>query len=232
MVPVYNEEAVLEPAMGLLMDALGRQLNGQNWVIVIASNGCTDATNEIARRLEADAGGRIKLIVCEQRGRGRALREVFAQVDARSYLYIDVDLPCELDDLPKVLAPLAQGADVVASHRMGDRPPVRRLMTLSLRWLNRLAFGVRVSDSQCAVKAFSPRGAEVLVRDCQQNGWYLDTELVVLSRARGLKLAEVPIHWLETRFAGRDSKVDVVGDSLRALRSLRQIWLRRREVNS
>ena len=228
VVPVYNEAAVLEEAVTMLVQELRRTITYARWQVVIASNGCTDETNAIARRLEASLAPQVRLVVCSEKGRGKALREVFAVVPAQRYLYIDVDLPCELGDLSRVLAPLDEGFDLVTSHRTGYRPPVRRVMTMSLRTLNHWLFDVKVSDSQCAVKALSPRAAQVLVDDCEQNGWYLDTELVVLGRVRGLNWTEVPIHWVERRFPQRTSKVDIWGDSWKALRSLRQIWARRR----
>lgn len=92
--------------------------------------------------------------------------------------------------------------------------------------MNFLMFGVRVSDSQCAVKALSPAAVEVLVDDCRQSGWFLDTELVVLARTKHLEVAEVPIHWVEKRFPQRESKVDTWQDSWRALTALRQIRAR------
>ncbi|HEY6736876.1 MAG TPA: glycosyltransferase [Candidatus Saccharimonadia bacterium] len=230
IVPVYNEAAVLTEAITMLVTNLRQTLPYEHWQVVIASNGCTDDTDELARKLEQTLHPHVRLVVCSQKGRGKALREVFGEVPAQRYLYIDVDLPCELDDLARVLRPLDDGYDLVTSHRTGYRPPLRRTMTLSLRLLNRGLFGVRVSDSQCAVKALSPKAAKVLVEDCQQTGWYLDTELVVLGQVRGLRWTEVPIHWVERRFPQRTSKVDVWDDSWKALRSLRQIWRRRRAL--
>jgi glycosyltransferase involved in cell wall biosynthesis len=230
VVPVYNEAVVLEEAVLMLVQTLRLEVTYERWQVVIASNGCTDGTNDVAKRLEQTLAPHVRLVVCSQKGRGKALREVFSAVPAQRYLYIDVDLPCDLRDLPIVMAPLDKGYDLVTSHRTGYRPPVRRLMTLSLRLLNRLLFGVRISDSQCAVKALSPRAAQVLVNDCQQNGWYLDTELVVLGGQRGLRRQEVPIRWVERRFPQRTSKVDIWGDSWKALRSLREIRQRRDQL--
>lgn len=230
VVPVYNEETVLEQSIRQLVGALGTDVEGRPYQVLIASNGSTDATDAIGRQLEVAYPGVVRLIVCEQRGRGRALREVLAAETAAAYLYIDVDLPCNLRDIVRVLRPVWSGADVVTSRRTGYRPLVRRTMTFTLRQLNHFLFGVRVSDSQCAVKALSARGVQVLVNDCQQNGWYLDTELVVLAYARGLNVAEVPIHWVEKRYPGRQSKVSIGWDSVRALRSLWQVWLHRQDL--
>lgn len=226
VVPVYNEAIVLTEAIAMLVQGLTALPGTSRWQIVIASNGSTDATEATGRQLEAKYGELVRLVVCRAKGRGLALREVMATLEAKTYLYIDVDLPCDMKDLALVLAPLHYGADLVMSHRTGYRPWHRRLMTLGLRAMNFLMFGVRVSDSQCAVKALSPAAVEVLVDDCRQSGWFLDTELVVLARTKHLEVAEVPIHWVEKRFPQRESKVDTWQDSWRALTALRQIRAR------
>jgi glycosyltransferase involved in cell wall biosynthesis len=230
IVPVYNEAGVLEAAVRQLHQALADQLAGQEFKIIIAANGSTDNTNAIGRRLERGLGPVVELAVCRSKGRGMALRETISRFHSTHYLYIDVDLPCDLTDLPRVLAPLSEGADVVTSRRTGYRPALRRAMTWGLRHLNRLMFGVRISDSQCAIKALSPAGARVLLDDCQQNGWFLDTELVVLAARRGLRVSEVPIHWIERRFPDRASKVRPWRDTVAAMTALRQIRRRRDEI--
>lgn len=232
VVPVYNEGVVLAEAVGMLAAGLERVPGIGRWQIIVASNGSTDDTEEVGRKLEATYGDRVRLVKCQSKGRGLALREVIADVTAQRYMYIDVDLPCDMRDLGLVLAPLHYGADLVVSHRTGYRPWHRRLMTLGLRVMNLMLFGVRISDSQCAVKALSPAAAKVLVKDCRQPGWFLDTELIVLARTQRLEVAEVPIHWVEKRFKQRASKVDNWADSWRALAALRQIRRRQREASA
>jgi glycosyltransferase involved in cell wall biosynthesis len=231
VVPVYNEAGVLETAVRQLIRALKALLGARPFKVIIASNGSTDRTAEIGRELERRLAPEVELLVCRSKGRGLALREAFAHTEASRYLYIDVDLPCELADLERVLAPLDHGADLVTSRRTGYRPLQRRAMTFVLRQANRLLFGLRVSDSQCAIKALSPAAAQVLVRDCRQNGWFLDTELVVMCRRRGLSVREGDVRWIERRFPGRQSKVRPVADALAAARALAQIRRRAALVN-
>ena len=73
--------------------------------------------------------------------------------------------------------------------------------------------------------------ARVLLEDCQQNGWFLDTELVVLATCRGLKVGEVPIHWIERRFPERASKVRPWRDPVAAMTAQRHIRRRRAELS-
>ena len=225
VVSVYNEEEVLERAVRMLVPVLKE--HSKHPLLIIASNGSTDQTNEIGARLERELAPDVRLLVCMRKGRGWALREVIEGTKAKRFFYVDVDLPLQLDDIGHLLQKLGNGADLVVSRRRGYRPVKRRLMTWLLRQVNRLVFGIRVSDSQCSVKALSPVAAKVLVRDCKENGWYLDTELVVLAHRRGLGIAEVPINWIEQRFERRHSKVSVAIDTVRFMLALREIWLRR-----
>jgi len=229
IVSVYNEEAVLAQAVRLLVPELRKW--SDSFCVVVASNGSTDGTERVARRLEAEFPDEVRLLVCRQKGRGWALREAIGQISAARYLYVDVDLPVRFEDLKRLVAALDGGADLVVSRRQGYRPGLRKLMTVCLRMLNRLVFGIKVSDSQCAVKALSPVAAKVLVEDCRENGWYLDTELVVLAHWRGLKVAEVGVHWIERRFRERVSKVVVGSDTLDFLWTLGVIWRRRARLS-
>lgn len=222
VVPVYNEQTTLPKAMPLLSKAL-RALVGDDFTIIIADNGSTDKTAPIASALARQSAGAIKHELITQKGRGNALRTVFANHRSDQAIFIDVDLPCALDDLTAHISALANGADLVVSRRIGPRPLGRRAMTLALRLINRLVFGVKVSDSQCSVKAISDKARKILVENCQQDGWFLDTELVVLCQSAGLKIEEVPIHWLENRFDNRPSKVAAIQDMRAGLKAIGEI---------
>lgn len=230
VVPVYNEAEILEESITLLVSTLKKQLSGSNWKVIIASNGSTDKTVEIGRKLEKTLKPHVKLVVCSQKGKGLALREAFGQVSSERYLYIDVDLPCRLSDIYALLRALDGGADLVTSRRIGHRPPMRKVMTYGLKLLNRILFGISITDSHCPVKALSPRAARVLTHDTQQTSWYIDTEIVVLCAARGLSQAEIPVHWVEKRFPNRVSKVNIWKVSVLAIYSLGQIWNHRRKL--
>ncbi len=233
VIPVYNEADILPTAIATLVQALNAQSPTRNYQIIIANNGSTDRTAEVATGLEKQYGSKLKHSLVPTKGRGHAFRHVFSNfTNARSFLYIDVDLPCELGDLPKLLEQINQGADLAISRRRGKRPLKRRVMTQGLRTMNRLLFNVKASDSQCAVKALSPAAVKVMLEDCQQTGWFLDTELVVMSKRRGLVIKEVPINWIEQRFRRRKSKVSAMKDSIDCLKSLRQIKRRSRQVPS
>lgn len=90
VVPVYNEEAVLERSVRRLHEFLATSMPFA-WAIVIADNASTDRTWQQAKRLTVELDG-VKALHLDQKGRGRALRAAWTQSDADVLCYTDVDL--------------------------------------------------------------------------------------------------------------------------------------------
>ncbi|WP_322819458.1 glycosyltransferase, partial [Tepidiforma sp.] len=80
VIPCYNEVGVLEQST-LATLALFNRNPQYDWRLVIADNGSTDGTSELARRLAAEHP-RVKALVLAVKGRGLALREAWLQSDA------------------------------------------------------------------------------------------------------------------------------------------------------
>lgn len=223
IVPAYNEAEILPQSIPLLMDHLASTLGNEDYLVVIADNGSSDDTGKIAKQLEIAYPRRLKHELIAEKGRGRAFNRVLSKYNADQIILIDSDLPCELADINNLLTQISSGHDLAISRRTGNRPLSRRTMTRSLHYINRLVFGINFSDTQCSVKALSPKAIQVLLENCTQPGWYLDTELVVMSSKKGLKVTEIPITWIETRFPKRKSKVSPIRDIMRGTKAVVQI---------
>jgi cellulose synthase/poly-beta-1,6-N-acetylglucosamine synthase-like glycosyltransferase len=94
VVPVYNEEAVLQRSVRRLHQFLATSMPFA-WTIVIADNASTDRTWQKAKRLTVELDG-VKALHLEQKGRGRALRAAWTQSDADVLCYTDVDLSTDV----------------------------------------------------------------------------------------------------------------------------------------
>src|SRR4051812_31796372 len=86
VVPVYDEEAVLERSICRLHRFLSESFPF-GWRIVIADNASTDRTPEVARGLCGRLRG-VEYLRLERKGRGRALREAWSRSDARVVCYM------------------------------------------------------------------------------------------------------------------------------------------------
>jgi putative flippase GtrA len=223
VVPVYNEQAALERSIRHLHAFLSANIPFA-WRIVIADNASTDATLAIARALSLELPSTAVLHL-PMKGRGRALREAWSASDADVLCYMDVDLSTDLRALLPLIASLvsghsllaigtrlARGSRVVRGHK-------REFISRAYNRLLRLALGARFSDAQCGFKAICADAARMLLPQVQDDGWFFDTELLVLAQRRGLRVHEVPVDWVDDP----DSRVDIVSTALGDLRGVARL---------
>ncbi|MFN3254245.1 MAG: glycosyltransferase [Ilumatobacter sp.] len=223
VVPVYNEEQILERSIARLVEHLDDQFPFE-WRIVVANNASTDATGVIAERL---AGGddRISHLHLDQKGRGRALRAAWLASDADVVAYTDVDLSSGLTGLLPLVAPLVTGhSDVSVGSRLSSgsvvaRGPKRELISRCYNVLLRLVFAVRFRDAQCGFKAVRADVARALLPAIEDEAWFFDTELLLLAEHNGLRVHEVPVDWVDDP----DSRVDVRSTAMEDLRGVRRM---------
>ena len=103
VVPVFNEEAVLENSITRLFEYLTTELS-TTWQITIADNASTDRTPAIAARLSEQLPN-VAYRRLEVKGRGLALRDAWSASEAKVLAYLDVDLSTDLAALPPLVAP-------------------------------------------------------------------------------------------------------------------------------
>jgi glycosyltransferase involved in cell wall biosynthesis len=229
VLPVYNEAAQVVPHAERLRDFLdaGRWAGAE---IVIADNGSTDATPRLARELAERRPG-LRYLRREPAGRGGALREAWLASPAPLLAYTDVDLSTALEDLAAVLAAVADGrADVALGSRLAPGARVTRSWRREVlsRGYNRIvqgALGLPVRDAQCGCKALTRAAARTLLPQVADDGWFFDTELLVLAHRAGLRLQEVPVRWVDDP----DTRVKLLPTILGDLRGIRRLWRELRE---
>src|SRR2546421_3602984 len=103
-IPVFNEETCLEHSLSTLHGYLS-QPHTFKWEITIADNGSTDQTHELASRFAADHPG-VSVVRLPERGRGRALKQVWLNNAADILSYMDADLSTDLEYFSRLVEPL------------------------------------------------------------------------------------------------------------------------------
>lgn len=210
VVPVFNEQATLESSVQRLHDYLTRSV-GWSWRITIADNASTDATPAMADAL-AEALPGVVAVHLPLKGRGRALKHVWLTSPAQVLVYLDEDLSTDLAALPPLVAPLLSGhSDLAIGTRLGrsarvTRGGTREFISRSYNLLLRRTMSVGFSDAQCGFKAIRRDVAHRLVPLVEDDGWFFDTELLILAERAGLRIHEIPVDWVDDP----DSSVDVV----------------------
>ncbi|GAC56909.1 putative glycosyltransferase [Gordonia hirsuta DSM 44140 = NBRC 16056] len=226
VVPVYNEEDDLTACVDRLHDHLVSQVPYPAR-ITIADNASTDRTLQIARRLAAESGEDcpVRVVHLDLKGRGRALNQVWSRSDAQIVAYCDVDLSTDLNALMPLIAPLVSGhSDVAIGTRLSrsaqvTRGPKREFISRSYNLILKVAMGAHFSDAQCGFKAIRTDVARQLLPHVHDTGWFFDTELLVLAERVGLRIAEVPVDWVDDP----DSSVDIVATAVADLKGCARI---------
>ncbi len=139
---------------------------------------------------------------------------------------MDVDLSTGLDALLPLVDPLiADQADLAIGSRLATgahvvRGQKRELISRGYNELVRRALRIGVSDAQCGFKAGRAEAIRALLPAVADEGWFFDTELLVLAERRGLRIREVPVDWVEDP----DSRVAIVRTGLDDLRGIARLY--------
>ncbi len=209
VIPVYNEAVGLLTQVERLVDYLNETFPF-TYRVTIADNASTDATWDIACRLEA-ANEHVVALHLEERGRGRALRAAWSNSDSAVLAYMDVDLSTDLDALLPLVAPLVSGhSDVAIGSRLSAgssvaRRPKREFISRSYNAMLRTMFATQIRDAQCGFKAVRHDVAQRLLPSIQDNEWFFDTELLLIAERNGLRIHQVPVDWVDDP----DSRVQI-----------------------
>jgi putative flippase GtrA len=201
VVPVYNEQEALAASVHRLHRYLTEKFP-LSWTITVADNASNDNTWAIACELAKELDC-VRALHLEQKGRGRALREAWLQSSAAVVAYMDVDLSTDLDAFLPLVAPLLTGhSDVAIGSRLAPgarvvRGPKRELISRTYNVVLRAALGNHFSDAQCGFKALRADAARELVPMVEDNGWFFDTELLVVAERNGARIHEVAVDWVD-----------------------------------
>ncbi len=218
--PAHNEEANLR---GLVEEALGALPSiADVFEIVIVDDGSRDATPRIADELAA-ADPRVRVVHHPvNRGYGSALRSGFGSARHDLLAFTDGDRQFKVIDLGRLTARYQEGdVDVVAGYRIKRADPlVRTLYAAAYRLANRIFFGLRVTDIDCACKLFRRDSLDGIT--VESGGAFFSAELLIKLKASGRRIAEVGVpHYPRTAGSATGARPQVV------FRAIRDFWLLR-----
>lgn len=214
VMPCLNEEATIGACITRAQEGLARL--GLPGEIVVADNGSTDRSRDIARSMGA------RVVAVPVKGYGQAYRGGIAAARGRIVVMGDSDDTYDFSKLDQLVAPLDSGADLVLGSRLkGDITPG------AMPWLHRYVgnpllsallnfiYRTRISDTHSGFRAF--RREAYLALGLKSTGMEFASEMLIVAARAGWKMAEVPIAYLPR--AG-ESKLRTFRDGWRHLRLL------------
>jgi glycosyltransferase involved in cell wall biosynthesis len=191
VIPAYNEVPVIPELVRELKEAFRHhQLEGE---ILLVDDGSTDGTGELARQLAADWDSLRVLTHRTNLGKTEAMVTAARATDREILVIFDADLQHSPHEIPRFLALMAEGWDIVCGRKVG--PYDKRMVSSVYNRLSRRLFNVPVSDLN-SMKAFR---ASILRETPLRHDWH--RFFVVLAMDRGYSATELDIA-LHPRRAG------------------------------
>ncbi len=224
--PAHDEAANLEPLVAEALEALPAL--AERFEIVVVDDGSRDATPAIAERLASEHPGTVRVVHHETNlGYGAALRSGFRAARFDLVAFTDGDRQFRVADLGRLAERLAgaDAPDAVVGYRIRRAdPPIRTAYARAYRLANRIFFGLRVRDVDCACKLFR-RSALAGIR-VESGGAFFSAELLIKLGASGRRLAEVGVpHYPRRAGSPTGARPAVVFRAVRDFWSLRlRLW--------
>jgi glycosyltransferase involved in cell wall biosynthesis len=186
--------------------------------VVVADNGSTDGSQEIAEELGA------RVVPVAQRGYGSALTGGIAAARGRWVIMGDADDSYDFADLEPFVRRLREGYDLVAGNRFkggihaGAMPWLhRKLGNPVLSFVGRRLYGTACGDIYCGLRGFDRE--KVAALDIRSPGMEFAIEMIVKATMAGLRVTEVPTT-LSPDAEGREPHLNTWRDGWRSIRLL------------
>jgi len=226
--PCHNEAENLE---ALVADALAAlPALATTYEVILVDDGSRDDTAGVAERLVQRHGGVVRLVRHDvNRGYGGALRSGFAAARYSHLAYTDGDRQFRIADLARLVdcAEATQSPVVIGFRLQRADPPLRLVYATLYRVANRIWFGLRVRDVDCAAKLFR---RDVLCNiNVHSDGAFFSAELLIRLQLAGVNALEVGVpHYPRTAGSPTGARLSVIARAVRDFWSLRiGLWVNR-----
>ena len=200
--PVLNEEACLQQSKFFDMHCL------LNWSLVIADNGSTDQTLDLAKKLETEFPDRVRVISISIQGVGAAVRSAWTSSTASVVGYMDIDLATSVSHLTEVQKlfsncpeiKIINGSRRLSKSIVENRKWIRGITSYSLNALLSAVLGVKFTDAMCGFKFFDREVALALLQETPQiPDWFICAELLIRAEWRCIDINEIPVFWTDAQ---------------------------------
>jgi dolichyl-phosphate beta-glucosyltransferase len=200
VIPAYNEETRL----GATLERILAYVRQQGWdaEVIVVNDGSRDNTAGLVREF-AEKNPIVRLVENPgNRGKGYSVRHGMLKARGDVVVFSDADLSSPIEEMPKLLDALSQGADIAIGSRwlraelQTQRQSVhRQIFGRVFNLLMRMTLGLKFKDTQCGFKAFTRQAAQTILPLQRIERWGFDPEILFLAQKFGLRVEEVAVHW-------------------------------------
>jgi dolichyl-phosphate beta-glucosyltransferase len=220
IVPAYNEEDLIAGTLDAIHDFLAARR--ESFEIVVVDDGSRDRTVQLVEQWGKTKN--VRLLVNEKNmGKGFSVRRGVEESRGEFLIFIDADLPYELDAIDGFLRALRSGSDLAIGSRVlpGSAvkgvPAARFFAGQVFSWMVQAFLFLGIRDTQCGFKSFKSNAAREIFRRLTISGFGFDVELLYIARKLKYRIQPVAVRMIHHRLG---SRVRLVGHSLEMLNDL------------
>ena len=228
VIPAYNEEALIVNTLESLRSYMAART--EQYEIVVVDDGSYDKTVALIQEWQKISGTHLQLLINQKnRGKGFSIRRGVMESRGQYVIFIDADLPYELNAIDNFLKALNNGYDLAVGSRVLPGSEVRGVP--AYRYIAGQIFSLMVQavlfsglpDTQCGFKSFRSEAARKIFRRLSIDGFGFDVEMLFVARKLKLAIQPIAVHMIEHR---QRSRVRLLNDSLKMFSNLFMVrWM-------
>jgi len=208
IVPAYNEEDLIASTLDSLQEYMAARPEG--YEIIVVDDGSQDRTVGIIKEWRERNRADLRLLVNKQNmGKGFSIRHGVMESRGEFLIFIDADLPYELDAIEGFLSALRNGYDLAIGSRVLPGSEVRGVPALRyfagqvFSWMVQLFLFSGLPDTQCGFKSFRSSAAKEIFRRLTISGFGFDVELLYVARKLKYLIQPIAVRMIHHRLGSR-----------------------------
>ena len=222
-IPMYNESSIIKDTAKTLHEYMSA--NFEDYDVIFSNDGSHDGCDKMVEEMNLPC---VRVVGYEKNmGKGYAVRTAMLAAEGDIVMFTDADLAYGTEVIKRVYDTFIANpeSDMVIGSRNLSKDgyegytPLRKLMSKVYIKVLCIAGGFKLSDSQCGCKAFTGDAVKKIFPRCEVNRFAFDFECILWAVKYGMKITEMPVKIINHR----ESKVNIVKDTLRMLKDLRKM---------
>lgn len=222
IIPAYNEEALIVSTLEGLQTYLSTR--PEQYEIIVVDDGSQDKTTELIEQWQQCNQVELRLLVNAQNmGKGFSIQRGVLESRGQFIIFIDADLPYELQAIDEFLKALREGCDLAVGSRVlpGSQvkgvPVLRYVSGQIFSWMVQAVLFKGLPDTQCGFKSFRAGAAKEIFRRLTIGGFGFDVEMLYIARKLKLAVRPVAVRMIDHRHR---SRVRLIIDSFKMFANL------------
>ena len=233
VIPMYNEEKIIKDTANQIYEYMTKTFGAGEFEVLFSNDGSLDRCAEAVRSLKLDG---VRVTGYEKnRGKGCAVRTAMLEAAGDFVMFTDADLAYGTEVIGKLYERYEASRSAglfIGSRNIGDDGYdgytfLRKIMSKTYIKVLGIVGGFKLTDSQCGCKGFTNEACKRIFSLCTVDGFAFDFEAIMIADKMGYKIEEIPVKIINHR----ESKVNIIKDTLRMLNDLKKIKARVKKLD-